>query len=428
MRHYRAGTKIYIFGFSRGAYVARFLNEMLDHAGLIGPDNEEAIPFIWNAFAGWKLTKNNDTKEKDRAVHILKECRATLSRPMPNVHFLGMFDAVNSVADFEVNIDDMPTSRIVRHAVSIDERRTKFRPVLLRSDRSGWFVDPPSPQATDQARFRAFDTAESDALKDDKDKPNKESVTGDVLESRAGASDIPVSAAGSAPSNDDESHLQQDAKEIWFPGGHADIGGGWDREPDEEQQLSHAPLVWMAQEAHRAGLRLKPEEMKQQGCIEHGCSQDSSSTAISPSRSESVQALHLGGTKGTVHDRLQFGNGLPVISVLSWRLMEYLPLRRWAVGSNGDWRAVRWPPSRGEARDIPLSAGIHTSAIQRMKSDPTYRPDNLTLDWLRRRILPTGYIERGSAANWVVHEHEGDLVRETYIRDSAKMPRPQLGY
>lgn len=32
---------IFIFGFSRGAYVARFLAEMLDHVGLLSNGNEE---------------------------------------------------------------------------------------------------------------------------------------------------------------------------------------------------------------------------------------------------------------------------------------------------------------------------------------------------------------------------------------------------
>lgn len=32
---------IFLFGFSRGAYVARFLSEMLDHVGLLSKGNEE---------------------------------------------------------------------------------------------------------------------------------------------------------------------------------------------------------------------------------------------------------------------------------------------------------------------------------------------------------------------------------------------------
>ena len=34
---------IYFFGFSRGAYVARFLAEMLDYVGLLGPGMEEMV-------------------------------------------------------------------------------------------------------------------------------------------------------------------------------------------------------------------------------------------------------------------------------------------------------------------------------------------------------------------------------------------------
>lgn len=46
-RRWVPGAKIYLFGFSRGAYTARFLNEMLDYVGLLSADNEELIPFVW---------------------------------------------------------------------------------------------------------------------------------------------------------------------------------------------------------------------------------------------------------------------------------------------------------------------------------------------------------------------------------------------
>ena len=34
---------IFIFGFSRGAYIARFLAEMLDYVGLLESGNEEMV-------------------------------------------------------------------------------------------------------------------------------------------------------------------------------------------------------------------------------------------------------------------------------------------------------------------------------------------------------------------------------------------------
>ena len=41
MQAYNFDEDIYFFGFSRGAYVARFLAEMLDHVGLLSSGNEE---------------------------------------------------------------------------------------------------------------------------------------------------------------------------------------------------------------------------------------------------------------------------------------------------------------------------------------------------------------------------------------------------
>jgi len=47
MRYYMPGDDIYMFGFSRGAYTARFLAEMLDHIGLLSAGNEEMCHFAW---------------------------------------------------------------------------------------------------------------------------------------------------------------------------------------------------------------------------------------------------------------------------------------------------------------------------------------------------------------------------------------------
>ncbi len=41
MRYYAPGDDIYFLGFSRGAYIARFLAEMLDYVGLLTAGNEE---------------------------------------------------------------------------------------------------------------------------------------------------------------------------------------------------------------------------------------------------------------------------------------------------------------------------------------------------------------------------------------------------
>jgi uncharacterized protein (DUF2235 family) len=45
MRYYNDGDAIYFFGFSRGAYTARFLAQMLDYVGLLSAGNEEMLRF-----------------------------------------------------------------------------------------------------------------------------------------------------------------------------------------------------------------------------------------------------------------------------------------------------------------------------------------------------------------------------------------------
>jgi uncharacterized protein (DUF2235 family) len=51
MRYYRPGDDIFMFGFSRGAYTARFLAEMIDHVGLLSQGNEELIRFGISTFS-----------------------------------------------------------------------------------------------------------------------------------------------------------------------------------------------------------------------------------------------------------------------------------------------------------------------------------------------------------------------------------------
>lgn len=55
MRYYHVDDDIYLFGFSRGAYTARFLAEMLDHVGLLSSGNEEMARFAWKTFQKWQV-------------------------------------------------------------------------------------------------------------------------------------------------------------------------------------------------------------------------------------------------------------------------------------------------------------------------------------------------------------------------------------
>jgi uncharacterized protein (DUF2235 family) len=138
MRYYEPGDRIFIFGFSRGAYSARVLAAMLNKMGLLTMGNEELIPFAWDLF---KRTHNQD---------VSSGFEATFSRAV-KIHFLGLWDTVRSVGwitnpiHFEYTMSN-PIVEVVRHAVAIDERRAYFPQNL-------WTSNPPPAQDVLQLWF-----------------------------------------------------------------------------------------------------------------------------------------------------------------------------------------------------------------------------------------------------------------------------------
>jgi uncharacterized protein (DUF2235 family) len=133
MHCYQPDDSVYIFGFSRGAYTARALCGMLEMFGLLSTGNEGLIPYIVRLF---KSSKHDKFKEAAG----FRKTFCTDCKP----HFLGVWDTVISVGWILDPIGLKPwrlpyTSElgdvaVVRHAVSIDERRAFFRQNLVREN------------------------------------------------------------------------------------------------------------------------------------------------------------------------------------------------------------------------------------------------------------------------------------------------------
>ncbi|PWW73357.1 hypothetical protein C7212DRAFT_367289 [Tuber magnatum] len=99
MRHYTPDDDIYILGFSRGAYTARFLAQMVQTIGLLSRGNEEMINFAWDTYAKYEQRSTDcDHKAED----FMKKFRDTFCRQNVIIRFLGLFDSVNSVGSFEI--------------------------------------------------------------------------------------------------------------------------------------------------------------------------------------------------------------------------------------------------------------------------------------------------------------------------------------
>lgn len=126
--NYEQGDNVYIFGFSRGAFTARAVAAMLRSVGLVFPATENLLSYAQNYWL-------KDFGAESEGGKVCAEFKTTLSRPCP-IHFIGVWDTVGSVGFFN-NFRKFPHTMKnpevthVRHAVSIDERRSTFRQNLM---------------------------------------------------------------------------------------------------------------------------------------------------------------------------------------------------------------------------------------------------------------------------------------------------------
>lgn len=464
---------------------------MLDFIGLLQPGNEELIRFAWKTFAKWQQRKDStehDHEEKHKLFTFMKAFRETFSRPVSRIKFMGLFDTVNSVPMFEnawMERNKFPytahsTARVIRHAVSIDERRAKFRQDLISEapprpqhekgysqKLKDWIPgmgDPNPDQDTEKGHVQdkanvpeiVFPTEENDHLEEQARKTRRGSHQSNFEERYRAYSPSPRRPSFNGPRPNglvpdqhslksavsgaslqipplhipglDEDDEEQDISEVWFPGQHGDVGGGWKLNAKDKWPLSHIPLVWMVREAQIAGLEFDPEKLKRFNCYEDPTPENLGLTEQAGVKEHATtndhgnlcrdNAFHytLKETMdhGVVHDCLTYGGGVSVFSTLAWRLMEYLPFRRMDLQSDGSWKPIRWPLPCGETRDIPDDAQIHICAIHRLQMDPRYRPGNLIIGGGGRGVKRAG--EKHGVGQWEVCKHEGDLVRQTYIR------------
>lgn len=132
-RVYRPGDRIFLFGFSRGAYTVRALAGMIHFLGLVRPELEGLTPLAWAVYAD-----DDQSLPVSRRFQGGHRFRNAFSIPeeVP-IHFLGVWDTVSSFGFFWnfrtlPNTANNPSLQHVRHALAIDERRSAFQANLLR--------------------------------------------------------------------------------------------------------------------------------------------------------------------------------------------------------------------------------------------------------------------------------------------------------
>ena len=151
-RNYKAGDRIYLFGFSRGAFTVRMLAGMIDYCGVYTDytdeqDLHQVALDNYNAFRS-----SFKTGQLTRGLRIfLGKTEAVHTPHTPDIEFIGVWDTVDAyglpidelakVWDYliyPIHFPDYTLSNKVRkacHALSVDDERLTFHPVLW--DESG---------------------------------------------------------------------------------------------------------------------------------------------------------------------------------------------------------------------------------------------------------------------------------------------------
>ncbi|QSA97799.1 DUF2235 domain-containing protein [Methylococcus sp. EFPC2] len=137
--NYQPGDRVFLFGFSRGAFTARSIAGFIHNLGILKRAKfyliDEAYDHYRDTAPDWR--PGSESAEKFQADH---------GWPEKSVHFLGVWDTVGALGApygvvigwiidklFKCSFHDTKLSATIRsaaHAVAIDEQRWPFRPTL----------------------------------------------------------------------------------------------------------------------------------------------------------------------------------------------------------------------------------------------------------------------------------------------------------
>jgi uncharacterized protein (DUF2235 family) len=330
---YEVGDRVWLFGFSRGAYTVRILAAFVHVIGLIGPDQLNLAGYAFSAYKNsnsdrrikvlpgmGSVAKDDGSARTDEPGRLPSPAlqaawdfsRVAGGHPI-TIEFVGVWDTVASVIvprqdGFLPGLQTLRFTRTntsvktFRQAMAIDERRRMFRLNRWRDPQS-YIANP----------FKAG------------------------------------------------SGVAQDIRQIWFAGVHADVGGGY---PEAESGLSKYPLAWMIEEACAKGLLIN------RAMVNH--------LVMGSPREGSRHAYVAPDATAKLHNSMTTG----------WKPLEWLPKQaKWR-----EWAARRvlfgWYLPRSEPRVIDEGALIHSSVFERMEKLPDYDPINLPATYRVEATLP----------------------------------------
>jgi uncharacterized protein (DUF2235 family) len=271
MKNYNPEDRLFFFGFSRGSYTVKAVCSLLKMYGLIRRDNEALVPYATRLMMGIdRARRGNQSHHEalDLYFGLARDFKSTLASDC-KPWFVGVWDTVSSVGWIE-NPLKLPY-------ISNNPDIQIGRHAISMDERRAFFRSHLWRRPAD---------------------PNAE-------------------------------YGPKDVKQVWFPGVHCDVGGGY---PEPESGLSKGALDWMLEEAKQAGLLV--DETKVQEVLGKG----SAKHARPDPNAEMHESL-----KGW------------------WNLAELIPKKHFDA-TTGE---TRRKPNLWARRRIPAGSPVHESAFER---------------------------------------------------------------
>lgn len=334
-----------MFGFSRGAFTAKFLARMVNTVGLLCKGQEEMVPFayrLYQRYLAGEVEEFNIANPKGSKRKKKSDNKDTAPRPEPAP--LPPDEDAEPLHDGHEEEDGTcadPTSHGLKFEVARDEIDA-FSETFCRKEKV--IHCGKVEEANIKVYFLGiWDCVNSVAVLE-REAPVPVPVVGTANHVRhAVAIDerrVKFKAALLAQDKEDAEHNHEDIKEVWFPGCHGDVGGGWPASKDnpfdngkemtfwervkhfwttrkhkgagkalgaDRLQLSDVALAWMIREVELVGEKDPSAAVKWRDNVHHF-------------REHFAKKKHH-AMKGAIHDSLALGRGTGLFTVVLWKFM-----------------------------------------------------------------------------------------------------------
>ena len=232
--NYEEGDKVFLFGFSRGAFTVRSLAGMICRCGLLERDavtrvprrtREHHVKRILRAYRSETRVSRCASEEQIReSLGIGDLCLRSV-----DIHFVGVWDTVDAVG--------VPFDKLKEWVDSIWRR-------LFNRRLWGFHDLKPHPRIRHAYQALALDDERKTfhPLVWEASKTEPQDPAGSVNSNKSNTS----CAAG----DDGKPGGEQIVEQVWFAGVHSNVGGGYPKD-----SLSLVPLLWMMHRADECGLQ-----------------------------------------------------------------------------------------------------------------------------------------------------------------------------